>query len=99
MKVSRAYTQPDFRSIAFITIDLQTDFLEGETCEIPGTSEVLKPAACIADAFRVAGLPIVHAVRIYKADGTNVDLGRREAVENGSSIVLRDSHGAELAKA
>jgi nicotinamidase-related amidase len=99
MKVSRAYTQPDFRSIALITIDLQTDFLKGGACEIPGTSEVLKPAASVAEAFRVAGLPIVHAVRIYKADGTNVDLCRREAVENVSSIVLRDGRGAELATA
>jgi nicotinamidase-related amidase len=97
--MSRAYTQPDFRSIALITIDLQTDFLNGGACEIPGTSDVLKPTASVAEAFRVAGLPIVHVVRIYKEDGTNADLCRREAIQNGSSIVLRDSRGAELATA
>jgi nicotinamidase-related amidase len=97
--MSRAYTQPDYRSIALITIDLQNDFLKGEAYEIPGTSDVLQPAASVAEAFRIAGLPIVHVVRIYEADGANVDLCRREAVENGSSIVLRDGRGAELATA
>jgi nicotinamidase-related amidase len=99
MRARRSYTEPHFRSIALLTIDLQTDFLKDEACEIAGTSDVLQPAASVAEAFRAAHLPIVHVVRIYEADGSNVDLCRREAVENGSSIVLRGTRGAELASA
>jgi nicotinamidase-related amidase len=42
-------------------------------------------------------MPIVHIVRIYKKDGSNVDLCRREAVENGAEILLEGSPGCELA--
>jgi len=41
-------------------------------------------------------LPIVHVVRLYLTDGTNVDLCRRENVEEGKSIVRPGSYGAEL---
>ena len=50
----------------------------------------------ILDAYRRHGLPIVHVVRLYLADGTNADLCRREAIEAGSAVVLPGSHGAEL---
>jgi nicotinamidase-related amidase len=42
-------------------------------------------------------MPIVHIVRIYKKDGSNVDLCRREAVEDGAEILLEGSTGCELA--
>jgi nicotinamidase-related amidase len=91
------YTQPDFRSIALITIDMQQDFLAGQPFEIPGTSEVLPRIQRLAAAFRRAQLPIVHMLRLYKSDGSNVDLCRRSAVEQGASIVRPGTAGAELA--
>lgn len=42
-------------------------------------------------------MPIVHMIRTYKKDGSNVDLCRREAVENGEKILLEGSSGCELA--
>jgi nicotinamidase-related amidase len=91
------YTQPDFRSIALITIDMQQDFLAGQPSEIPGTSEVLPRIQWLASAFRRAQLPIVHMLRLYKSDGSNVDLCRRSAVEQGAAIVRPGTTGAELA--
>ena len=91
------YTRPDFRSMALITIDMQQDFLAGQPFEIPGTSEILPRMQRLAAAFRRARLPIVHMVRLYKSDGSNVDLCRRRAVEQGSAIACPGTVGAELA--
>jgi|SRR5579872_5394003 len=90
------YTQPDFRSVALITVDMQRDFLAGEPFEIPGTSEILPKLQMLVAAFRRKQLPIVHMVRLYKSDGSNVDLCRRRAVERGTAIVRPGTAGAEL---
>ena len=42
---------------------------------IPGTAEVLPALAQLVAAFRGAGRPVVHVVRLY--DGEDVDLVRR----------------------
>src|ERR1700730_6638830 len=91
------YTQPDFGSMALITIDMQQDFLAGQPFEIPGTSEILPRMQRLVAAFRRVQLPIVHMVRLYKSDGSNVDLCRRRAVEQGAAIVCPGTLGAELA--
>lgn len=51
----------------------------------------------LLEAFRTAGKPIIHIVRIYKADGSNVDPCRRELVEQGATLVLAGSAGCQLA--
>ncbi|KLD72724.1 hypothetical protein Y886_41695, partial [Xanthomonas hyacinthi DSM 19077] len=71
----------------------------GQPLEIAGTSAALKPMAALVQAYRDAGRPIVHVVRIYRADGTNVDLCRREAVEQGAAILAAGSPGCEIAPA
>ena len=51
----------------------------------------------LAEAFRATGRPIVHVVRLYQPDGSNVDLCRRRTVAEGARLVLAGSPGAELA--
>jgi len=91
------YTQPRFNSIALLTIDVQRDFLKGQPFEIEGTSEALPQMKLLVDAFRDAKLPIFHLVRLYKSDGSNVDLCRRQIVEIGTSLVRPGTFGSELA--
>ncbi len=88
---------PDFRSAALITIDSQVDTLDGQPLEIPGTSAAVPKIAALAAAFRAASRPIVHVVRLYRADGSNVDLCRRSAVEAGATVLAPDSPGSQLA--
>lgn len=52
----------------------------------------------LLQVYREKCLPIVHAVRLYKEDGSNVDLCRREAIENGAKVVAPYTAGAELAE-
>jgi nicotinamidase-related amidase len=93
------HTTPDFNSVALITIDTQRDTLDGQPLEIPGTSAILPNMTRLLAAFRAAGRPIVHIVRIYQRDGSNVDRCRRAAIENGCAMFLADSPGAEIASA
>ena len=96
--VSTSYTAPLFASAALLTIDTQRDVLDGAALEIPGTSAALRPMRELADAFRAAAQPIVHIVRIYLPDGSNVDVCRRDAVRDGAPILIAGASGTELAR-
>jgi nicotinamidase-related amidase len=91
------YTSPDYDRAALITIDVQRDTLDGQPFESPGTSLAVPQIARAVDFFRARAQPIVHVVRLYKADGTNVDSCRRLLIEGGSRLVIAGSAGAELA--
>ncbi|MBV9745519.1 MAG: cysteine hydrolase [Acidobacteriia bacterium] len=91
------YTAPSPLRSALLTIDMQRDFtIPGSTAEVPGTAERVPAMGRVVQAYRRHGLPIVHIVRLYRPDGSNVDLCRRELLEGGASIVLPGSEGAEL---
>lgn len=91
------YTAPEYRSAAVITIDMQCDTLDGQPFEIAGTSAILPKMQAVLIAARSAGMPIVHIVRIYRRDGSNVDLCRRRSIEHGAALVLEDTEGCQIA--
>jgi nicotinamidase-related amidase len=91
------YTQPDFSAAALITIDTQRDTLDGQPLEIPGTSSILANMSGLLSAFRALQRPIVHVVRLYKPDGSNVDLCRRAAVEAGQGALAPGTPGSQIA--
>ncbi|MFD3258171.1 cysteine hydrolase family protein [Paenibacillus lentus] len=91
------YTVPNLRNAAVLTIDTQNDFsLPGATAEIKGTYEVLSNMVKILEVCRKNRLPIIHVLRIYKADGSNADICRKEIIESGGRIVNPDTEGADL---
>jgi nicotinamidase-related amidase len=91
------YTSPDKKHLALVIIDMQEDFVvRGASMSITGALEVLPRIAQLARRFRQKGLPIVHVVRLYLEDGSNVDLCRRAAVEQGARIVAPGTAGAEI---
>jgi nicotinamidase-related amidase len=91
------YIQPNFSSIALITIDVQRDTLDGQPFEVSGTSAISPKIKRLLQRFRRAGLPIIHMVRLYKPDGSNVDLCRQDLVRKGTVIFHPDTPGCELA--
>jgi nicotinamidase-related amidase len=92
-----SYTAPDFAAAALITIDVQRDTLDGGPLEIPGTTAALPAMRTLLDAFRQTGRPIVHIVRLYRPDGSNVDACRRGAVEGGLRVLTPNLEGSQLA--
>ena len=80
-----------------LIVDVQRDFvLPGAPAEIPGTAEALPAMGRLVRAFREMGLPIIHVVRMYFADGSNAELCRKKVLEGGARMVLPGSDGAEL---
>ncbi|MCP4744881.1 MAG: cysteine hydrolase [Desulfobacteraceae bacterium] len=91
------YTIPQISASALITIDTQNDFsLPGSPVQIPGAMAIIPKMKRIVRCYREKGFPIIHIVRIYLADGSNVDLCRRAAVSKGAQIVLPGTNGVEL---
>ncbi len=91
------YTEPQLVKSALVTIDTQCDFtLPGGVAEIPGTYDIVPNMKSLLTAYRQRDLPIVHIVRLYMPDASNVDLCRKSMVEDGTCIVSPDTVGAEL---
>jgi nicotinamidase-related amidase len=91
------YTRPDYSHCALITIDVQNDFsLPGSPLEVKGTLDIIPNMVKILDVFRLQRRLIIHIVRLYNEDGTNVDISRRKKIENGMKAVIPGSAGAEI---
>ncbi|WP_067690360.1 cysteine hydrolase family protein [Nocardia jejuensis] len=84
------HTSPEFARSALLTIDLQRDFV----ADVAGTREVLPAARRLVDAFRAAGRPIVHVVRLYLPDGSNAERCRRTVRDKATAY----SPGSQLAE-
>lgn len=97
--ITDSYTVPQFDHSALVLIDVQRDFLDGGALPVAGTSERLPLMRTLVEAFRSAGRPIVHVVRLY--DDVDVallpDLPRRAAVAAGAPIVRPGSSGSQIA--
>lgn len=91
------YTDPHIATSTLITIDTQNDFtLDDAPAQIAGTAEVVPNMARLLAVYRKKALPIIHVVRLYLPDGSNVDLCRKQIIEKGEALVLPGSQGAEL---
>ena len=91
------YTEPVWASSALLLIDVQQDFLDGGALAIPGTTAVLPRLAELVAAYRAAGRPIVHVIRLSEPGGSDVDLPRRAAVEAGLRLAAPGTPGSQLA--
>ncbi|WP_026535012.1 cysteine hydrolase family protein [Arthrobacter sp. H14] len=82
---------------ALVTIDVQRDFYETNApARIDGTAECIPAMSRVARAFRLAGRPIIHVVRLYVADGSNAEPVRRTVLST-ASIVRPGTKGSQVA--
>ncbi|MFI7135564.1 cysteine hydrolase family protein [Nonomuraea sp. NPDC050153] len=95
--ITDPHLAPRWATSALLTIDVQRDFLSEAPYGVAGTTEVLPTLAGLAAAFRAAGRPIVHIVRLYQPDGRDADLVRRTLLAGGADIVTPDSPGSAIA--
>ena len=92
-----AYTEPDPERAALLTIDVQRDFvLSRAGTDTSAEAHGIPETERLVEAFREAGAPIVHVVRLYETDGANVDRSRRRTIESGAELVRPGTDGAEL---
>lgn len=92
------YTQLNARRCALLVIDVQNDWGDPQGASpMPGLDEVMPQVIEAIEIFRSAALPIVHVVRLYREDGSNVDLCRRWQVEQGNLRVgIPHTWGSQL---
>ena len=91
------YTAPHFPTSALIIIDVQNDFARsGAPAEVEGTEAILPNIARLLKTYRILQLPVIHIVRLYRPDGSNVDLCRRAIIESGKRIVCPGMDGSEI---
>ena len=93
----RDYLAPERDRTALVTIDAQRDFaLPGARSRSARAPAFVTAMGRLAAAFRARSRPIFHMVRLYRCDGSNVDLYHRASIEEGQRIAMPGSAGAEL---
>lgn len=83
-------------STAFVVIDMQYDFVTpGAPAAVPGAADCIAPVAGYARLVRAGGGTVVWVTRAYAADGSDVELSRRQRFL-AVPFVVAGSPGAEL---
>lgn len=91
------YTMPERGHAALVTIDAQRDyFADASPVRSTGCDQIRDSLADLVNGLRRSGVPIFHLLRLYRPDGSNVDLCRRRLVEEGMRVLMPGSLGAEL---
>jgi len=92
------YTELHADRCALLVIDTQNDYGDpGGAKPLPGIEEVIPRLVEVLEVFRRAGLPIVHVVRLYRENGSNVDPCRRWQFESGElRVVIPGTWGSQL---
>lgn len=91
------YTVPDRTRAALLVIDAQRDYVNSDSpVRSAECTQTLAPLERLVHGARAADVPIFHMVRFYRPDGSNVDLCRRQSVEEGMRVLMPGSMGAEL---
>ena len=76
---------------ALIMIDMQRGFLDSASplC-IPAAEGTVPACAALIDRCHEAGVPVIYAVRHYRADGTDVEKPRAAAWASGGKPLSED---------
>lgn len=82
---------------ALLIIDMQKDFtLPGAPFYVDTGLRVLPKIKETLEAFRKAGLPVVHVFRYYRADGSDVEITRYGGFVEAGGGCVRGTEGAEI---
>jgi nicotinamidase-related amidase len=73
---------------ALLIIDMQHDFaVPGGACEVPGAHATIGAIRKVLTRFRDLDLPVFHVVREYRADGSDVEITRLDALKERNMVV------------
>ena len=82
---------------ALIIIDMQNDFvLPGAPMCVAGAMAIVPNIQKILNFFRSAAWPIFHVVREYRADGSDIEITRRQSFLNVQSYCVPGTKGCDI---
>lgn len=92
------YTRLDPAKSALLVIDAQNDFADPEGAHpMPDAVTVMPRVLRAVDMYRRAGQPVIHVVRLYEADGANVDMCRKWQVETREiRLIVPGTWGSQI---
>ncbi|MEU9805963.1 isochorismatase family cysteine hydrolase [Mycobacterium sp. NPDC050853] len=90
-----SFVAPEWDRAALVVIDVQVEFVSG-VMTVPGTADRIPQLGRLVAAFRRAGRPIVHVVRLYVPGGTDTDLPRRAEILAGREVAAPGSDGSQI---
>lgn len=84
-------------SIALVIIDMQNDFVQpGAIACVAGAAATLPTLRRLLADARTKGWAVIHVTREHRADGSDVELFRREAFGKGRGICVAGTRGADI---
>ena len=82
---------------ALVVIDMQNDFcLPGAPFEVRGALDVVPPIQELIDGFRAHRLPVIFVIREHRADGSDVEITRRERFLQAGGAFIAGTRGHAL---
>jgi nicotinamidase-related amidase len=82
---------------ALLVIDMQNDFcMSGAPFEVRGALSIVPRILELIDAFRGHSLPVIYVIREHAADGSDVEITRRERFLKAGGAFLPGTRGHAL---
>jgi len=82
---------------ALVVIDMQNDFcLPGAPFEVRGALDVVPSIQELIDGFRAHRLPVIFVIREHRADGSDVEITRRERFLQAGGAFIAGTRGHAL---
>ena len=82
---------------ALLVIDMQNDFcLPGAPFEVRGALSVVPRIQELIEAFRAHGLPVIFVIREHRADGSDMEITRRERFLKAGGAFIPGTRGYAL---
>jgi nicotinamidase-related amidase len=81
---------------ALLIIDMQNDFvLDGKPMNVAGAQAVIPKIKAVLSEFRKRSLPVFHIMRVHRADGSDVEINRKELFAR-APFAVEGTKGAEV---
>lgn len=81
---------------ALLIIDMQNDFvLEGKPGRVVGAPAVIPKIQAVLNEFRRRSLPVIHVLRVHRADGSDVEIIRKDRFRM-HPFAVSGTHGAAV---
>lgn len=80
-------------------IDMQNDFcLPGAPFQVASAMTIIPQIKKSLESCRDHKIPVIHVIRYYRSDGSDVEITRYDGFVKAGGVVVRGTKGAEIVK-